>query len=78
MPRMVWFGFLHALHLRPEGRRLPVIAVSGLASSADHVRTQAAGFEGHIDKPFDDARLLAAIGEVVRRAGGAGDQRMPL
>jgi hypothetical protein len=39
-------------------RSRPVVAVSGLVSQADHERTQAAGFEGHLHKPFDDAALV--------------------
>jgi signal transduction histidine kinase/CheY-like chemotaxis protein len=67
MPRMDGFEFIRALHHKPDILSPPVIAISGLASREDHRRTKRAGFEGHLDKPFDDAGLLAAVGAAIGR-----------
>jgi CheY-like chemotaxis protein len=41
-----------------SGRRLPAIALTAYAGEEDMRRTQAAGFDAHLSKPVDPARLV--------------------
>lgn len=59
MPRLDGYEFLSAL--RRDADRTPVVAVSAFASARDRERTRAAGFEGHVTKPFDERDLIAAV-----------------
>ncbi|MDQ6857533.1 MAG: response regulator [Chloroflexota bacterium] len=67
MPRMDGFQFMLALRQLPDDTVPPVIAMSGLTSSADHMRTEAAGFAGHVNKPFDEQHLFVAIEAAIAR-----------
>ncbi|HUF19364.1 MAG TPA: response regulator, partial [Burkholderiales bacterium] len=61
MPEMDGFAFIRELHGPGPAMHLPVVAVSALTSAADRQRTREAGFHGHIDKPFDEATIVAAV-----------------
>jgi PAS domain S-box-containing protein len=49
--------------LEPEGRRLPMIALTAFARPEDRQKTLAAGFDLHLGKPFKPQQLLEAIGK---------------
>jgi CheY-like chemotaxis protein len=65
MPGMTGFEFIRKLHEMTNGPRPPVIAMTGLGSGSDHTQTRKAGFQGHLDKPFDEVDLLRAIESAV-------------
>ena len=63
MPQMDGFEVLRrvgALDIE-TGRTTPVFAVSAYASASYKARCRAAGFHGHIAKPFESAELVLAI-----------------
>jgi hypothetical protein len=47
--------------------RPPVVALTGFTSRSDHQRTEEAGFDGHINKPFDSASLVTSIQSTLAR-----------
>jgi two-component system CheB/CheR fusion protein len=63
MPRLDGYDYIR--ELRGTANRTPVVAVSALASPQDLERTKAAGFEGHVTKPFDETDIVAAVSAVL-------------
>jgi two-component system, chemotaxis family, CheB/CheR fusion protein len=63
MPGHDGFSFIQKVRqLRPEeGGRVPAAAVTALATSEDRQRALDAGFQMHVAKPVDAARLAAVI-----------------
>ncbi len=56
----------HTLEVPPE--RLPAIALTAFARAEDRARALAAGFQGHLSKPYQTSQLLA----VIKRVQGEG------
>lgn len=65
MPGLDGFGFVKRLRDDPKLSRIPVIAVSGLASDADILRSWAAGFAGHLVKPVNRETIRAQMERVL-------------
>jgi signal transduction histidine kinase/ActR/RegA family two-component response regulator len=56
---------------RKRGREIPAIALTALASADDRERMMTAGFQTHMPKPVEPARLIMAIASLTGRNGAA-------
>jgi CheY-like chemotaxis protein len=55
-------GYEVARRLREAGCNVPLAAVTGYGTPEDRERTRAAGFDHHLVKPVDTARLERLLG----------------
>jgi signal transduction histidine kinase len=62
LPGMDGFQLAAALRALPETSRVRIIAVSGYGQEKDRQRSAQAGFDLHLVKPVDPARLAEAVG----------------
>jgi two-component system chemotaxis sensor kinase CheA len=61
MPGLDGFGLVERLREHPSLSRIPVIAVTGMASDEDVLRSWAAGFAGHLVKPVNRESIRAQM-----------------
>ncbi len=64
MPRMDGFGFIEAVRQDAQHRALPILVLTTESDEEKKLRARRAGATGWIVKPFDPAKLVAAIRRV--------------
>ena len=65
------YGLLKRLRSRPEGKRIPAIALTALTRPEDRAKALAAGFRAHLSKPLDPEKLLVEISAAVKDRSAA-------
>ncbi|HKO53537.1 MAG TPA: ATP-binding protein [Polyangiaceae bacterium] len=66
MPQEDGYSFIRKL--RAEGARMPAIALTAYASKQDAQRAFVAGFQKHVTKPVDPARLVSVVANLGGRS----------
>jgi len=61
MPQMDGYEFVSLVRKDPARAHVPVVAVSGFASSESYRQSREAGFDGYVTKPFEYATLVASL-----------------
>jgi two-component system chemotaxis response regulator CheY len=64
MPRMDGFGVIEAVRRHPGHRATPILVLTTESEPARKQRARDAGATGWIVKPFDPAKLIAAVAKV--------------
>ncbi len=62
------YGLLKRLRSRPDGQRIPAIALTAYARPEDRARALAAGFHAHLSKPLNPGSLLREISLAISAA----------
>jgi two-component system, chemotaxis family, chemotaxis protein CheY len=64
MPRMDGFGFINSIRNHPVHRATPILVLTTESEPGKKQRARDAGATGWIVKPFDPAKLIAAVNRV--------------
>ncbi len=66
LPVMDGYELARRLRAEPRWAQLRLVAVTGYGQQSDRQRSQEAGFDAHLVKPIDVARLPAVIDELTQ------------
>jgi CheY-like chemotaxis protein/GAF domain-containing protein len=71
MPEMDGYELLRRIRALGEerGGKVPAIALTAFARPEDRTRALRAGFQVHVSKPIEPAKLIAAVASIVGRMG---------
>ena len=70
LPQMNGFDLARALRARPETQQSLLVALTGYGQSEDMKKSEAAGFDHHLVKPVDPAKLALLVSSAPLRSGG--------
>jgi signal transduction histidine kinase/CheY-like chemotaxis protein len=76
MPHEDGYDLLRRLRARPpeHGGRIPAVAVTAYASSADRASTQAVGYQAHVAKPFEPGDVARLVRRLVNQPSAISHQ----
>lgn len=66
MPNMNGYQLVQAIRAKPKLQHILVVALTAAATSEEHQRTQAAGFDGFLTKPIEKHKLLEYLAKANR------------
>mgnify|MGYP003334262514 FL=1 len=72
MPEMDGLATTRALRSLPEGKAIPIIAMTASALEEDSERCLAAGMDAFLSKPIDEERLIEVVTTTMRARMAAG------